>query len=44
MTAFFDLPQGLVGLGLTIAGVWSVLSFLLAVLVGRALGGLSDAV
>jgi hypothetical protein len=44
VTAFIDLPQGFVGLGLTIAGAWTLLSFLLAVLVGLALRVLSDTV
>jgi hypothetical protein len=43
VTATIDLPEGFVGLALTVAGLWTVLSFLLAILVGHTLRVLSDA-
>jgi hypothetical protein len=43
VTAFIDLPESVLGLVLTLAGAWTVLSFLLALIVGHALRVLSDA-
>jgi len=43
VTATIDLPEGFVGLALTVASLWTALSFLLAVLIGHALRVLSDA-
>ena len=40
--ATIPLPSNPVLLGLTIIGAWTVLSFLLALVVGRALSILSD--
>jgi len=43
VAAFIGLPESAVRLGLTILAVWTVASFLLAILVGHALRVLSDA-
>jgi len=43
VTATIDLPEGFVGLALTVASLWTALSFLLAILIGHALRVLSDA-
>jgi len=42
MAAFIDLPESAWGLGLFIAGAWTVLSFLFALLVGHAMRVLSQ--